>query len=107
MLSVIVTAYDTITAAVVCNMPITSENELYIAKDAMTYLFDRSLAQYDTIHQLYSIHDLLRMVAKDVFSYGIIDVPQEEAKRTLEGASERYTEHYLEMMRLADPEFME
>ena len=109
MLTVFPTQFDAEATAMVCELLDGDGRELDLeaADDALTALMDRSLVQYDTRFKRYSLHDLMRPVAREVFSYGVDHPFGRGSRERLNAAAARYTEYFTAMLKVSDPEYMD
>jgi tetratricopeptide (TPR) repeat protein len=96
MLSVFPAPFERAAAAAVWGV---EEGE---ARDGLSELAARSLVLYEREGGLYRLHDLMRLVAEDVFGYGGGEREVEGERARLGEAAMRHAAHYLEVGRRAD-----
>jgi tetratricopeptide (TPR) repeat protein/transcriptional regulator with XRE-family HTH domain len=77
------------------------------ATDELTALLDCSLVQYDAEKDRYSLHDLMRPIARDTFGYVEVHPLQSGTADRLAAAEYRFAEFYRDVLRAANNLYLE
>ncbi|MCI0699993.1 MAG: NB-ARC domain-containing protein, partial [Planctomycetia bacterium] len=104
LLSVFPADFDVRAAASVCDLKTGDTLNETVALDELTALLDRSLVQYDPKADRYSLHDLLRLVARNTFENHPLDAGTTER---IGAAERRFAKHYWVILRTAGAVYLE
>ncbi|MBN9519508.1 tetratricopeptide repeat protein [bacterium] len=100
MLSVFPADFNAVAVAVVWDLKTGDEPDTDMAVDELTAFLDRSLIEYDEPTDRYSLHDLMRPIARDSFAG---DHPRQAGTADrLRGAERRFARHYCEVLAAAN-----
>jgi tetratricopeptide (TPR) repeat protein/transcriptional regulator with XRE-family HTH domain len=86
--------FDSLAAAAVWDLTAGDEPDTATAEDELTALLDRSLVQFDEGTGRYSLHDLMRPVARDAFDYADDHPLGAGSADRLRAAERRFAGHY-------------
>jgi len=103
MLSVFPADFDMRAVAVVWDLEPGDElTNVVAAEDELTTLLDRSLVQFDADTNHYSLHDLMRPVARSTFQYVENHPLHAGSERRLHAATHRFASYFLDLLDTAD-----
>ncbi|AMV24079.1 Regulatory protein AfsR [Gemmata sp. SH-PL17] len=94
MLSVFPADFDKFAVAAVWDLISDSSRASGTVEEELTALIDRSLVQYDTNTDRYSLHDLMRPISREVFEYVEGHPLQADSARCIAAAKRRFAIFY-------------
>ncbi|MBN9118730.1 MAG: tetratricopeptide repeat protein [Planctomycetes bacterium] len=93
-LSVFPADFNALAAAVLWDLKTGDKLDTDTAEDELTALIDRSVVQFDPVTSRYSLHDLMRPIARAVFDFVDEHPLRADSARRIAVAERRAAEHY-------------
>ena len=107
MLSVFPGSFDALAAAAIWDFKDNRDPDIMSTEDELTLLLDRSLLSFDSESGRYELHDLIQLVARNVFKY-LTDHPLDAGTdERIHTAHLRFSRHYCEVLATSEELYLQ